>query len=214
MRLRNWAGIGLLIMTLLLAACGPVGSTASPSEGVETEEGTAPDAGTEGDTVDSGTPAISETADPGGTPAGAAGDRSPDTIVIQFREGGGFTTAPHATILPQWTLYGDGFVVWTEQSDQPTPGFTQKVWTGTLTDDEINALVAYADEVGFWSLDPSYGTQATTGTSTNAPTLRAPTPDLPSSVIEINLAERQHSVQLYPADLEGAPEAYTLFRDR
>ncbi|MDQ4079005.1 MAG: hypothetical protein M3220_22530 [Chloroflexota bacterium] len=146
-------------------------------------------------------------------PAGVvAWDRSPDAIIMQYREEGGFRAPPQATTLPEWTLYGDGFVVWTEEGE-PTPGFTAQVWTGTLSDEQIEELIALASESDFWSLEPSYGTGAADVTEETL-TLETPFEDLPSATLTIDLQEREQSVLVYPVDFEGAPESYRTVRDR
>ena len=144
-------------------------------------------------------------------------DRSPNTIILQLREGGGFRLAPSATELPQWTLYGDGMVIWTDGAATPTAGFTEAVWIGTLSDTEINELIAFADEIGFWSLDASYsindaGQQIETdnGIVITQPQIA----DLPSGTLTFNLVDRQHAVLMYPSDYEGMPKAYEALRQR
>lgn len=130
-------------------------------------------------------------------------------ILLQLREGGGLA-AVGATELPRWTLYQDGLVVWTE-TGAPTVGFTQHVWIGRLDEQQVAALVALADEVGFWELDASYGVGATTPSSDTLVVQIAP-PDLPSSTLALRLAERQHEVLVYPADEAQMPEGYRALR--
>ena len=144
--------------------------------------------------------------------AAATWDRSPNTIIIQFNESGGLA-APQATQLPQWTLYGDGYLVWTT-SGPATPGFSRRVWTGTLSDAQINELVALADQLGFWSLRGSSGTGAATTTSSGAQMIQVTPPDQRSGTLTFNLSDRRHSVQIYPAGSASAPQAYRTLRDR
>lgn len=140
--------------------------------------------------------------------------RDASTIILQYREGGGYRVTPQATELPQWTLYGDGVVIWTDSSTEASPGFAQTVWMGTLSDAEINQLVAFTDDLGFWSLDGNYRPEVTTETSGDTVMVQAPVLDLPSATVIVNLIERTHSVEVYPSTLEGMPESYRSLRDR
>lgn len=152
-------------------------------------------------------------------PEGSEGSSVPwrrdgSTIILQYREAGGYRVTPQATELPQWTLYGDGVVIWTDSATEASPGFAQTVWMGTLPDAEINQLLAFADELGFFELDGNYGTEATTETSEDSVMVQAPVLDLPSGTVSVNLIERHSSVEVYPSTLEGMPESYRSLRDR
>ena len=142
---------------------------------------------------------------------------SPDAIVLQLREGGGFRVAPSATELPQWTLYGDGMVIWTDDSTDATPGFTKAVWMGQLSEAEMNELLSFANQIGFWALEPSYSIndESQVIETENGEVLVSPQiMDLPSGTLMLNLTGQQHSVQMYPPNYEKMPNAYRVLRQR
>lgn len=142
---------------------------------------------------------------------------SPDGIVLQLREGGGFRMAPSATELPQWTLYGDGMVIWTDDSTDATPGFTKAVWMGQLSEAEMNELLSFANQIGFWALEPSYSIndESQVVQTENGEVLVQPQiMDLPSGMLTLNLTGKQHSVEMYPPNYEKMPNAYRMLRQR
>lgn len=142
---------------------------------------------------------------------------SPDAIVLQLREGGGFRVAPSATELPQWALYGDGMVIWTDDSTEATAGFTNAVWMGQLSEAEMNELLSFANQIGFWELEPSYSIndESQVVQTENGEVLVQPQiMDLPSGRLTLNLTSEQHSVEMYPPNYEKMPNAYQALRER
>ena len=142
---------------------------------------------------------------------------NPTDIILQYDVSGGLMGQGPGTSLPLWTLYGDGLVVWTE--DNPaTPGFTSEIWIGHLSDAEIEDLILFIEEQGFWELAPSYQPEQfiipTIPAETNPEGFTAVQPnpeaalDQPSSSIMADVANQRHQVTLFPAEWEGAPEAY------
>lgn len=206
MRQRWHTVLGCLLLLWLVTACagtGPAttGGTDAPDvdttpQPVATEEATDPDA--QPTEVPSGGDSVSW-------------DRSPDTVVLQLWEGGGFRMVAQATEPPQWTLFGDGTVIWTEEG-VATPGFVLPVWTGTLSDAEIQALLKVVDEVDFWAISPGPGAVPPAGTPENELATDMFIADAPSSVITVNVSERQHSVTIYPGFEEAMPQSYRTLR--
>lgn len=140
-----------------------------------------------------------------------------DAIILQLSEGGGFRVAPSATDLPQWTLYGDGMVVWTDDSTDATAGFTKRVWMGQLSEAEMRELLGFANQSGFFGLEPSYSIndESEVIQTENGEVLTNPQiMDLPSGTLMLNLTGKQHSVQMYPPNYEKMPNAYRALRER
>ncbi len=146
-----------------------------------------------------------------------AWNASPDAIILQLNEGGGFRVAPSASDLPQWTLYGDGMVIWTDDSTDATPGFTKAVWMGQLSEAEMRELLGIANQSGFFELEASYSIndESEVIQTENGETLTKPQiADLPSGTLTLNLTGKQHSVQMYPPNYEKMPNAYRTLRER
>jgi hypothetical protein len=156
--------------------------------------------------VTEGTPVITgpitDTTD--GTESGNVGDMeiewnpSPEEVIAQYSIFGGFRMRPSATELPQWTLYGDGTVVWTMDGD-PTTGFTNQVMIGKLSESEMRDLLSAINESGFWELDDRYSDDMIA--------------DAASAGIIINLSNQAKQVVVYPAGREDTPAAFNAVMD-
>lgn len=156
--------------------------------------------------VTEGTPVITgpitDTTD--GTESGTVGDAdiqwnpAPEEVIAQYSIFGGFRMRPSATELPQWTLYGDGTVVWTEEG-VPTIGFTNKVWIGKLSESEMRELLSAINESGFWELDDRYSDDMIA--------------DAANAAIIINLTDQAKQVVVYPAGREDSPAAFNAVMD-
>ena len=151
--------------------------------------------------VTDGTPGITgpitDTTD--GTESGSVGDAdiqwnpAAEEVIAQYSIFGGFRMRPSATELPQWTLYGDGTVVWTEEG-APTTGFTNKVWIGKLSESEMRELLSAINGSGFWELDDRYSDDMIA--------------DAPNAAIIVNLTDQAKQVIVYPAGREDTPAAF------
>jgi hypothetical protein len=157
--------------------------------------------GTDGTPVITGP--ITDTTD--GTESGTVGDPAiewnpaPEEIIAQYSIFGGFRMRPSATELPQWTLYGDGTVVWTEEGE-PTTGFTTKVWIGKLTESEMRDLLTTINSSGFWELEDRYSNDMIA--------------DAANAAIIINLTDQAKQVVVYPAGREDSPAAFNAVMDQ
>jgi len=157
--------------------------------------------------VTEGTPVITgpitDTTD--GSESGSVGDvtiewnTDPEEIIAQYGIFGGFRMRPSATELPQWTLYGDGTVVWTQEGE-PTTGFTTKVWIGKLSESEMRALLTTVSDSGFWELDDRYSDDMIA--------------DATSSVLIVNLVDQAKQVLVYPAGREDSPAAFNAVMEQ
>ncbi|MGC9334357.1 MAG: hypothetical protein ACP5JJ_09435 [Anaerolineae bacterium] len=94
--------------------------------------------------------------------------------------------------IPAFRLYGDGRVVWT---DKEGPGMS--VWEGHLSQEEVQDLLAWMADEGFFRLDDFY-------------TVENPPTDLPTQCIRVYLADQEKSVCEY---FGGAPEAFDQIYD-
>lgn len=167
--------------------------------------------------VEAENPPQAQSSDASGNESAIAWNESHDAIVLQLREGGGFRVAPSATDLPQWTLYGDGMLIWTDDSTGITPGFTSAVWMGQLSEAEMRELLTFANQIGFWELEPSYSIndESQVREGENGEVIAQPQiMDLPSGLLSLNLTGKQHSVQMYPPNYEKMPAAYQALRQR
>lgn len=142
--------------------------------------------------------------------------RDQNVILLQLMFTGGMAAPAWGKELPFWTLYGDGFVVWTETGD-PTPGFAQQVWTGSLSEAETADLVAFATESGFLELDANYNAPQFSPVADDPNAMQSNPigmPDQVTGIITLNLVSQQQQVAVYPASWEEAPAAYRSLKQR
>ncbi len=96
--------------------------------------------------------------------------------------------------VPTLRLYGDGFVVYAGEPALANLGTDAIVMTGHLSEGEVQDLLWFIYEVGFFDLAES-------------------DQKLPAAVdtahITVHLADRSHRVQVYAPGSEGAPETFT-----
>ena len=134
-------------------------------------------------------------------------------LLTRFDVRGGLL-APTATNAPRWSLYEDGLVIWTGEGD-PTPGFTSKVWTGHMSDNEIRELSDFIEGAGFWDLESVYRPAHEVGPAEKTVRLNpAAALDQPSSTLTVRSGEKVKQVTVYPTQWEGAPSAYLACRER
>jgi hypothetical protein len=196
MNMKTWPIVICTVLVVLLAAC-------------------AYDAGEPTRVVPTGVSTAQAADASAGSEAADSGD-----IVVQYDVFGGLMAPGPGTRLPLWTLYSDGLLVWIEDGP-PTPGFAAQVWTGHLSEDEVASLLAFADEVGFWDLASDYQPEPILSESTAEPggvISIQPNPeaglDQPTSILLAAMDDRRHQVTVYPANWQGAPEAYHALRQR
>ncbi len=84
----------------------------------------------------------------------------------------------------------------------------------SLSDAEINEILTFTEELGFWSLNQSYRPEVKSETKGNMFIMTGPTLDFATGTLTLNLADRTHSVDVYPSTLEEMPESYRTLRDR
>jgi hypothetical protein len=96
--------------------------------------------------------------------------------------------------VPTLHLYGDGFVVYSGEPALPNLGTDAIVMTGHLSEGEVQDILWFIQEAGFFDLEES------------DQKLLA---DVDTAHITVHLADRSHRVQVYAPGSEGTPEAFT-----
>lgn len=147
------AAVGL---SLLLAACSGAGADPSP---------TAPGA--------SPTPAASDSDD-------LEHETGATDVLLRYEDGGGFMMAEFAaTMVPHFTLYGDGTVIFRDPSDEAPPAEGSVFKAGPLkvaklTEEQIQDLLKYAlDEGGLAGARAQYTNDTVADASTTTFTISA-----------------------------------------
>jgi hypothetical protein len=134
-------------------------------------------------------------------------------LLIRLELKGGLLL-PESTNLPEWSLYTDGEIIWTDEG-RPTAGFTRQVRIARVTGDEILQLMTFVERVGFWNLENNYQPPHQTSADGKTVTLDSgAVPDQLSSTLKVQWKGRQKQVTIYPADWQGAPKAYSDLKDR
>jgi hypothetical protein len=121
-------------------------------------------------------------------------DTDPETVVVEADSAGGFV--PEAFVqghIPGFRLYGDGRAIWTEQA-----GRGETVHEGRLAPQEVEDLLAWIAERGFFEMDDLY-------------TVENPPTDLATDCVAVHLAAHDKRVCEY---YDGAPEAFGEIYDR
>lgn len=170
-------------------------------------------------TSDPSTPAADPTRDPlvlptltptdeGSTPDDASDDVASggtswnpvaEAVILQYDEGGGFRMAPSGTQLPLFTLYGDGTVVWSQESEKPSAGFEREVFVGKLTPEEMSALLDFVEASGIWEIESVRDEMIA---------------DAPTSYLIASFNDKQREISVYPAGSPEAPAPFATVRDR
>jgi len=126
-------------------------------------------------------------------------DHDPAALIVEadaLDEGKLATPESH---VPALRLYGDGFVVYAGEPALANLGTDAIVMTGHLSEEEVQDILWFIHEAGFFDLAESYQ--------------RLPA-DMDTAHITVNLADRSHHVQVYAPGSESAPEAFTRVYER
>lgn len=170
----------VLIVAVMVAACGAGSGATPPPTG---EPSSAPSSGGGG----------------GGSidhPTGAT------DVILRYEEGGGFVMpAFAATLVPHFTLYGDGTVIFRNPMLEPPPaeGSVLKMnplRTAKLSEEQVQELLALAlGEGGLAGARPEYGNDMVADAST--------------ALFSINAGGIEKTVSVYALglDVEGMPDA-------
>ena len=145
----------LLVLTLAAAACG----TADLPPGADGSSSTS--------TTDSPSTTL---------PAGSISHpKGADEVVLRVSTGGGFVPIEYNyTMVPEFTLYGDGRIIvtgpMTEQYPQPA---LPNLQTTVVSEDAIQAILAAAKEAGLFQNDVDYGSPGVADVGTTTFTVNA-----------------------------------------
>ena len=143
--------------------------------------------------------------------------RCASEIIVRYEISGG-RAARAGTQVPAWTVYGDGFVVWTEDTEESLPGFAGSVWTGWMEPAAIQGLLTMALECGFFELEDSYRPNGAThnpaGLFEGEPVDPIPMSlDVEAETLSISLVNNSHRVRVSPSGWLGAPAAFRKIRE-
>jgi hypothetical protein len=126
-------------------------------------------------------------------------DHDPAALVVEadiLDEGRSGMPESH---VPTLRLYGDGFVVYAGEATQANLGTDAIVMTGRLSGEEVQDILWFIQEAGFFDLEKS-------------------DQKLPAGVdtahITVHLADQPHYVQVYAFGSEGTPEAFNRVYER
>ena len=126
-------------------------------------------------------------------------DHDPTALIVEadaLDEGRPGTPESH---VPALRLYGDGFVVYAGEPTLANLGTDAIVMTGHLSEGEIQDILWFIHEVGFFDLEESD---------------RKLPADVDTAYITVRLADRSHHVQVYAPGSEDTPEAFTRVYER
>ena len=144
-RSRRKAILLLSVLAIVAAACSSAGGAASPpaSGAPSSEPSPAPSSSPDVDAIEH--------------PTGAT------DVVLRYEEGGGFMMASYAaTMVPHFTLYGDGTIVFRDPTIEAPPmvgsvGKTNPMRIATLTETQVQDLLRLAlGEGGLAVARPEY----------------------------------------------------------
>lgn len=124
-------------------------------------------------------------------------DHSARALIIEADTYGGLMPRPTGRHVPELSISGDGLVVLAQEGEMPTVGTDRVVITGHISEEELDQLLSFIADSGFFQLEDRYQPSP------------APT-DLPSRHITVNLLDVSKSVIIYPPDFAEAP---AVFRD-
>lgn len=122
-------------------------------------------------------------------------DNRAGVLVLEADTYGGLMPPPTRTHVSEVSIYGDGLVVLAGDEQGPSVGIDRPVTTGHIDDEELQELVAFIAESGFFGLDD----------------LHAPRPAPPDSAarhVTVNLLAATKRVAVFPSYYEEAPAAF------
>ncbi len=191
---KTFAALALFASFVFLGSCSPprpleTPTALAPSTALPTEtESPTPDP----TTTDVPTPTPPQ---PGGTVTPIVYERSPRAILIEADLSPNATTPRDAHVVT-FRLYGDGLVVLAGDQAPLASGLDATVRVGHLSESEIQSLVTFISQSGFFNLNPVYQP-------------RPLAPDAPMARISVYL-NRAKTVRVYAPDADTTPQ---IFKD-
>jgi len=122
-------------------------------------------------------------------------ERNSRAVLIEADESGGLAPVPRDAHVPKFRLYADGFVVFAGESAPLSTGLDAVVRTGRLTDAQIQELLTYLNQVGFFALKDYYEPRP------------KPT-DMPTAHISVYL-NKVKTVSVYAPGFAGTPQVFS-----
>jgi len=116
-------------------------------------------------------------------------------LIVEADTYRGLVPSPSGRHVPELSIYGDGLVVLAEDDEAPRVGTDRAITTGHVDQEELQELLAFIAESGFFGLDDQYAP---------SPAL----PDMPWRHVTTNLLGTTKSVSIYPHDYEEAPAVF------
>jgi|GEM_PF-829900 len=194
-----------ILLPLLLIACAPVPiptttipapTTIPTAPAPPTPQPTSTDAPTAtAAAIGTASPTAKPTALPTATLAPIAYDRNPRAILIEADVAGGLTIVPRDAHVPRFRLYADGLVVFAGERAALSTGLDAIVRVGHLSDAEIQNLLAYLSQIGFYDLKEYYEPRP------------KPT-DMPTGQISVYL-NKVKTVRVYAPGFQGTPPIFS-----
>ncbi len=123
-------------------------------------------------------------------------DHSAEALVIEADTFGGLNPPPPGRHVPEVRVYGDGLVVLATEDQAPRVGIDRAVTIGYLEEGELDELLVFIADSGFFGLDDRY----------------MPSPAVPDTAwrhVLVDLMGGTKSVSIYPFDYSDAPSAFS-----
>jgi hypothetical protein len=122
-------------------------------------------------------------------------EQTAGVLIVEADTYGGLMPPPSSRHVAELSVFGDGLVVLGEDDGAPRVGTDRRVTTGHIDHEELQELLAFIAESGFFGLDDLH-----------AP-FPAP-PDSPARHVTINLLAATKTVSVFPQYYEDAPAAF------
>ena len=195
----------VLVLTLGVVACGTV---EKPPGGGGSSSTVPPDSTSSSDTTSSTIPGSTSTTLSAGSiahPTGAA------DVVIRFSTGGGFVPIEfNYTMVPEFTLYGDGRIIETGPVTMQYPGMAlPNLQTTIVSEDVIQTMLAAAKEAGLLQNGVDYGQPGVADVGTTTVTVNAGGATYTSQIYALgfetggNLTMQQQQARAAISSLQG-----------
>jgi hypothetical protein len=123
-------------------------------------------------------------------------DHRAEALVIEADTFGGLEAPSRGRHVPEVRIYGDGLVVLATGERGSRAGIDRATSIGYLEDGELDQLLAFIAEAGFFGLDDRY-------------MLSPEVPDMAWRRVIVNLMGGTKSVSIYPFDYPEAPSAFS-----
>jgi hypothetical protein len=206
--LTSLAALLVLVLTLTAAACGTIDNPPGGDGTASTTSSTTGPSTSESSTTESSSPGSSTTTAPADAishPTGA------DEVVIRVATGGGFVPIEYNyTMVPEFTLYGDGRIIVPGPTTLQYPGpALPNLQTTVVSEETVQAILATAKEAGLFQNGVDYGTPGVADVGTTTITVNAEGSTYASQIYALgfedggNLTLEQQQARAAVKDLQG-----------